>query len=193
MCGIAGRWAPNPNPQKAAAAMGAALNALAHRGPDDRGAEVLPLAGGELALGQTRLSIIDLSSGGHQPMHSADGRFTLVFNGEIYNYKELRQELRAAGAQFRTESDTEVLLAAWAHWGEQCLTRLVGMFAFCVVDHQAQRLVLARDAFGIKPLFVWQDQGALAFASEVPALRALTGLQPGQPADGARLPGAGQL
>lgn len=154
----------------------AAQHALHHRGPDDRGLETFSISRGlhvpqgSLTFGHTRLSIIDLSPGGHQPMHSGDGRYTIVFNGEIYNYRELRAELKSGGFAFVTDSDTEVLLAAWAHWGASGLRRLTGMFAFAVYDRQDESLTLVRDAFGIKPLFYSLDEASLSFASEVPAL-----------------------
>ncbi|MDR1360649.1 MAG: asparagine synthetase B, partial [Deltaproteobacteria bacterium] len=160
--------------------------ALAHRGPDDFGwaafAQDGSLIGTErehaaldgraaaLLLGQTRLSIIDLSSAGHQPMRSADGRYTLIYNGEIYNYPELRAELEAEGARFAGGSDTEVLLQALMRWGDGCLPRLVGMFAFALHDSARQRLFLARDCFGIKPLYWHNGSAGFAFASEMPAL-----------------------
>ncbi|MGA0163839.1 MAG: asparagine synthase (glutamine-hydrolyzing), partial [Bdellovibrionota bacterium] len=149
--------------------------ALRHRGPDDRGLETFKLASGMLALGHTRLSIIDLSSAGHQPMHSPDGRYSIVFNGEVFNYRELRSELRALGCDFRTDSDTEVLLAAWSQWGADCLRKLKGMFAFAVFDRKLETLTLARDAFGIKPLFYAFRQNNLYFASEVPAMIKMLG------------------
>ena len=126
-------------------------------------------------LGHTRLSIIDLSIGGHQPMTSQDGRWTIVFNGEIYNYQELRAQLIGYGYSFKTNSDTEVLLKAWAQWGKSCLDRLLGMFAFAIFDESTSMLFLARDAFGIKPLFYNTEttSGCWAFASEIPALLSL--------------------
>lgn len=154
----------------------AAQSALHHRGPDDCGLETFSISSENdpilrsLSLGHTRLSIIDLSPGGHQPMHLGDGRYTIVFNGEVYNYRELRAELKTAGFAFRTDSDTEVLLAAWAHWGISGLRRLTGMFAFAVYDREDESLTLVRDAFGIKPLFYSLDDTSLSFASEVPAL-----------------------
>ena len=160
MCGIAGYWTAfqcagfRPN-------LDGALARLVHRGPNDRGSEKQAGTWGEIGLGHTRLSIIDLSSGGHQPMRSPDGRYSLVFNGEIYNYLELRAELAEVGYKFRSQSDTEVLLTAWSHWGSDCLTRLVGMFAFVIVDRVCCTLTCVRDNFGIKPLFIAQPSGVL--------------------------------
>jgi len=131
------------------------------------------MGGGVLVLGHTRLSIIDLSSAGQQPMYSADGRFGLVFNGEIYNYLELREELQSLGVCFHTHSDTEVLLVGWIYWGRAVLPRLKGMFAFVVFDRQQMSLTCVRDAFGIKPFFYALEDNAFIFASELPALRAL--------------------
>lgn len=131
------------------------------------------MAGGSLVLGHTRLSIIDLTSAGHQPMYSLDQRFAIVFNGEIYNYRELRRELEDLGCEFRSDSDTEVLLAAWIEWRAGSLPRLVGMFAFVVFDRQAATLTCVRDAFGIKPFFYGQEQGNFLFASEIPAIKVL--------------------
>lgn len=152
-----------------------ALAAIAHRGPNDRGAQSLPVSCGTVVLGHTRLSIIDLSSGGHQPMLTPDGRFAVVFNGEIYNYRELRDELRQLGVQFVTQSDTEVLLQAWARWGQSSLSRLVGMFAFAILDKSTECITFARDAFGIKPLFMSHSDTDVYFASELPALLRLRG------------------
>lgn len=151
-----------------------ALNALKRRGPDDTGNEKisLPFLNNHqqfLALGHTRLSIIDLTSSGHQPMNSFDGRYSIVFNGEIYNYRELRAELKSAGYFFHTDSDTEVLLNSWIHWGEDCLTRLIGMYAFAIYDRNTGLLKCIRDQFGVKPFFYFKDQGFI-FASEVNAL-----------------------
>jgi asparagine synthase (glutamine-hydrolysing) len=179
MCGLFGYYTSRSGEEAAElqSRFLAAERALHHRGPDDRGLETFSIKtggsdipSGLLALGHTRLSIIDLSAGGHQPMHSDDGRYTIVFNGEIYNYRELRAELKAAGFAFRTDSDTEVLLAAWTHWGASGLRRLTGMFAFAVYDCQESSLTMVRDAFGIKPLFYSLGEASLSFASEVPAL-----------------------
>ena len=150
-----------------------ALTQLTHRGPDDRGTATYHLPHRTVSLGHTRLSIIDLSDSGHQPMTSQDDRYTLVFNGEIYNYIELQRELEAQGVVFRSNSDTEVLLNAWVAWGERALRKIIGMFAFAIFDRKSQQLVLARDGFGIKPLFWSVENDQLAFASELGPLRSL--------------------
>lgn len=159
------------------------LTSLRHRGPNDSGFLIFPAANLSrpaaepatgmpfaLLLGQTRLSIIDLSSGGHQPMRSADGRHTLIYNGEIYNYRELRRELEAMGRVFRTETDTEVLLQALIVWGVEVLPRLTGMFTFALFDARRRSLFCARDCFGIKPFYWYSGETGFCFASEIPAL-----------------------
>lgn len=144
------------------------LAVMAHRGPDDRGYHVD--GPGRAMLGQNRLSIIDLSSAGHQPMPNQTRDRWLAFNGEIYNYVELRQELR--DYPYRSGSDTEVLLAAWERWGEACLDRLIGMFAFLLWDERERKLFGARDRFGVKPLYYSENSGELICASEIKALHA---------------------
>ncbi|HMM55700.1 MAG TPA: asparagine synthase (glutamine-hydrolyzing) [Candidatus Desulfobacillus sp.] len=180
MCGLAGFLAPTAAwPEERAAAVAQAMAAsLAHRGPDDAGVWTDAAAG--FALGHRRLSIVDLSPGGHQPMVSADGRFVLAFNGEIYNHADLRRELMAAGCRFRSGSDTEVLLEAVARWGAPAACRrLLGMFAFAAWDRRERRLWLARDRLGKKPLYVHRDgRGGLAFASELKALWRYPGFSP---------------
>lgn len=141
-------------------------DAIAHRGPDGEGV----FFENNVCLGHRRLSIIDLSDEGKQPMTSHDGRFTIVFNGEIYNYRELREELK--GYPFFSQTDTEVILAAWEKWGEKALDRFLGMFAFAIYDKQTGVTTLVRDRFGIKPLFYTQKDGSLYFGSEIKALRA---------------------
>ena len=160
------------------------LEAIEHRGRDDEGvwtSGVIDDEGRRATLGHRRLAIIDTSEAGHEPMLSADGRFALTFNGEIYNYRELRQELQAKNHSFRTDTDTEVLLAAFIEWGEECLPRLNGMFAFAVWDARERQLTLARDRVGIKPLYYAHvdgrggTRGSFIFASEMKAILA-TGL-----------------
>jgi asparagine synthase (glutamine-hydrolysing) len=177
MCGIAGGWWKETG--QLDARLLRALEKMRYRGPDDSGYELYPAGNSVVALGHTRLSILDLSSAGHQPMLSADKRFSIVFNGEIYNYRELRAELQGLGYSFVSDSDTEVLLAAWTQWGRACLARLAGMFAFVVLDRHAGTLTCVRDAFGIKPFFYAAEGGELYFASEMPALKELL---PGKPA-----------
>ncbi len=167
MCGIAGcslvgGAVPDP------AALHAALAALAHRGPDDSGVFVEPAAG--IGLAHTRLSILDLSPLGHQPMSGADGAVVLVFNGEIYNYRELRHELIRQGVAFQGQSDTEVLLQMYLAEGEAMLPRLNGIFAFALWDARSQSLLLARDALGVKPLYYGTAHGGFFFSSEIKAL-----------------------
>jgi asparagine synthase (glutamine-hydrolysing) len=143
---------------------------LAHRGPDAAGLQAWPESG--LAFGHRRLAIIDLSEAGRQPMQSADGQLVITFNGEIYNYRELRAQLRDRGHEFHTQTDTEVLLAAYAEWGPDCLERLRGMFAFAIADFARREVFLARDRFGIKPLVWARGENCLLFASELRALLA---------------------
>jgi asparagine synthase (glutamine-hydrolysing) len=170
MCGIAGIYAPGRalNPQL----VEPMIASMGHRGPDDRGIEVL--AGRALVFGHLRLSILDLSPLGHQPMATPDRRTWIVYNGEVYNFREVRTELQALGWQFRSESDTEVILAAYRQWGLDSIQRFCGMFAFALWDETQQVLHLCRDRFGVKPLYYSVRDGALAFASESKALN-LTG------------------
>jgi asparagine synthase (glutamine-hydrolysing) len=168
MCGIAGIFhAETPKPVDPSR-VERMCDALVHRGPD--GAGVWTDHG--VGLGHRRLSIIDIA-GSPQPMHSADGRAVIVFNGEIYNFRELRRELEQAGFAFRTSGDTEVILAAWQRWGVDCLKRLDGMFAFALFDRDKRQLFLARDRFGVKPMFLAHlSDGSIAFASELKGLLA---------------------
>ena len=165
MCGIAGFISPLDSADARTAAVSRMCAALLHRGPDDAGLETMGIA----TLGMRRLAIFDPAHG-HQPMATPDGRFHLVFNGAIYNFRALRDELRTAGYPFKTHCDTEVLLAAYAHWGEAALGRLRGMFAFAIWDQRERSLFLARDPFGIKPLYYRHDDQRLVFASELNAL-----------------------
>lgn len=167
MCGIAGVLGEVD--ERVVAAMTAAIG---HRGPDDRGLFRAP--DGRVTLGQTRLAIIDCSPRGHQPMASADGRLHIVYNGEVYNYRELRALLEQRGRRFRTATDTEVLLEAYAEWGPSFVERLTGMFAFVIVDGAKMPgwpdAMLVRDRLGIKPLLYADVGGRLLFASELRAL-----------------------
>jgi asparagine synthase (glutamine-hydrolysing) len=147
---------------------------LKHRGPDDEGVWADERAG--IAFGFCRLAVLDLSPLGHQPMRSASGRYTVVYNGEIYNYRDLRAELEALGTTFRGQSDTEVLLACFERWGlDDGIRRLAGMFAIAVWDGERRELSLIRDRLGIKPLFVARIRGGIAFASELKAIRTAPG------------------
>jgi asparagine synthase (glutamine-hydrolysing) len=163
MCGISGLFGRDTS------RLDAMVRRQHHRGPDSRGTYVDPA--GSAALGHNRLSIIDLSDAGRQPMASADGRYWIAFNGEIYNYLELRQQL--ADYPFQSHTDTEVVLAAYDRWGPACLQRFIGMFALLIWDQQQHRLFAARDRFGVKPLYYHRDgRGGLAAASEIKALHA---------------------
>lgn len=191
MCGIAALFEPSA-PAWFPDVVRAMTGLVRHRGPDgegfaffERGANQAhavisdespagvagrrePPVGCVLGLGHRRLSVIDLSAAGHQPMSDAAGECWLTFNGEIYNYRELREELTRDGHVFHSGSDTEVILAAWRAWGDQCLARFNGMFAFVLFDRRTRRLFAARDRFGVKPLYVWlTPDGGVAFASEI--------------------------
>ena len=160
MCGIAG-WIGTSPPEL----LPEMLDLLRHRGPDDSGSHTEP----GVALGMMRLAIIDLVTG-RQPMSDASEGHWIVFNGEIYNFRALRTELEARARQFRTQSDTEVILAAYAEYGEECVEHLRGMFAFAIWDRARRTLFLARDRLGKKPLYYWQRDGVFLFASEPKAL-----------------------
>lgn len=166
MCGIFGFVADGPRVlEKSSGELDAGLARIRHRGPDGTGMWVSN--NGQVGFGHVRLSIIDIETGA-QPMHSADGRFTIIYNGEIYNYIELRAEL--GNESFRTHSDTEVVLRAFQRWGADCVNRLRGMFAIAIWDETERKLFLARDRFGIKPLYWAKTSTGLYFASEVKAL-----------------------
>ncbi len=169
MCGIAGLARVDAASAPVAAHMAQAMaDSMAHRGPDDAG--VWESADGAVALSHRRLSIIDVSPLGHNPMAWDDGRLWITFNGEIYNFLELRQELESAGHRFRSHTDTEVILAAYDRWGIDCVQRLAGMFALAIWDAPRRRLWLVRDRLGKKPLYYEQVQGTLRFASELKAI-----------------------
>lgn len=175
MCGIIGIIAREAD-LHVVSKLETALEKLSHRGPNSQSLETTAIDDATIVLGHARLSVIDLTSEAGQPMTTLDGRYSIVFNGEIYNYLELRQILQDGGYLFKTHSDTEVLLAAWAKWGEACLDRLIGMFAFVILDHKSKNLSLVRDCFGIKPLFTSLVKSNFYFSSELPALVALRGV-----------------
>ena len=172
MCGIAGMvdWRAATSADALRSIADAMIETVRHRGPD--AGDVWVEAEGGVALGQRRLAIIDLSPGGAQPMHSADRRFVITFNGEIYNYRDIRRELQAAGHSMRSDSDTEVLLEACALWGvEAAIERAIGMFAFALWDRKTRSLTLARDRLGIKPLYYAATPERILFASQLKAFR----------------------
>lgn len=196
MCGIFGVWNIQKHPLELQTILDS-VNSIRHRGPDDEGflfvdtqnKDALPCSGTDstallglgsitsnfhprfdLLFGFRRLSIIDLSPAGHQPMSNADGSLWIVFNGEIYNYIELRSELQSMGYTFRTQSDTEVILNAYDAWGANCLNRLNGMWGFAIYDFKKNRLFCSRDRFGIKPFYYYFDRKQFVFASEIKAL-----------------------
>ena len=169
MCGIVGAISKNtqPAPHETVREMS---NDIVHRGPDDAGYWTTDWC----SLGFRRLSIIDLSEHGHQPMFDPTGTFLIVYNGEVYNYLALRQELQDQGVEFQSTSDTEVVLQAYIRWGETCLNRLIGMFAFIIVKIPTREVFIARDQLGIKPLYYHETRDHIYFASEIKALRHVT-------------------
>lgn len=174
MCGLTGFISPKL--ESAESLINKMTDTLTHRGPDDQGIWIS--ANQQIALGHRRLSILDLSSAGHQPMASHSGRFIIVFNGEIYNFLELQKELIKLGHQFQGHSDTEVMLASFEEWGiESAVKKFNGMFALAVFDQKEKKLYLVRDHLGIKPLYYGLSQGAFLFGSELKALRAFDGFE----------------
>ncbi|NQZ56068.1 MAG: asparagine synthetase B, partial [Lentisphaeraceae bacterium] len=163
MCGIAGVLSPNEATKAVIDRMNESQH---HRGPDGQGI----WCDESIALGHVRLAIIDLSEAAHQPFVSSDRRYVLTYNGEINNYLELRAELEKKGYDFRSESDTEVLLNSYIEWGKACLTRFNGMWAFAIWDKQEKELFCARDHFGIKPFYYHNNGQDFYFASEIKAL-----------------------
>lgn len=173
MCGISGFISKRRITKETLTAMN---DTMIHRGPNDAGVEICGASDGYcVGLAQRRLSILDLSPLGHQPMHAADGRVSVVYNGEIYNFRELKEEL--ADYPFRSRCDTEVILAAYEKWGISCLERFNGMFAIALFDRRSQELYLVRDRIGKKPLYYWQDGENLVFASELKAIMACPGFE----------------
>lgn len=168
MCGLFGSIGFEPERAR--------IDMVAHRGPDGSGWQTYISPAGPIALGHRRLAIIDVSDAGLQPMADASGRYHLTFNGEIYNYIELREEMRAKGEVFVSDSDSEVLLRTYMLWGEEALPRLRGMFSFLIWDNRDKRLFAARDRYGIKPLYLFATSRGAAFASEIKQLLGLPGL-----------------
>jgi asparagine synthase (glutamine-hydrolysing) len=165
MCGIAGFI--DFNGTSSEAILKSMADAIIHRGPDDSGCELHTALNAQIGLGFRRLSIIDLSPLGHQPMHSANKRVTVIFNGEVYNYQEIKKVLEAAGYSFRSNSDTEVIINAYLHWGISCVDRFIGMFAITLYDHKLNKVYLIRDRAGVKPVHVYNYGGLILFGSEL--------------------------
>ncbi len=165
MCGICGILNLNGKPVSPAI-LQKMTDVIAHRGPDGEGFHIDRFIG----LGHRRLAILDLSEAGHQPMLTNDGRMVITYNGEVYNFKELRAELQKLGYHFPSQTDTEVVLNAYAEWGTKCLNRFNGMFAFAIWDKEKQELFIARDRYGIKPLYYTLKSNTLIFASEIKAI-----------------------
>ena len=171
VCGIVGIWNLNKDPINTKV-LDKFTDSLAHRGPDGRGIFVDDEV--NMGLGHRRLSILDLSNAGKQPMEYLNGRYRITYNGEIYNFLELRKDLRKNGYQFRTETDTEVILAAYDFWGQDCQFKFNGMWAFVIWDCKLKQLFLSRDRFGIKPLhYIYIPETLFAFASELKAFKSL--------------------
>src|SRR6266542_4885269 len=172
MCGIAGFSSERPLPRSLLEAMNERIR---HRGPDDEGIWVAGRtalggwtnASGKVGLAQRRLSIIDLSPAGRAPMANDDETLWITYNGEVYNFREIRKVLEASGFRFRSQTDTEVVLKAYEKWGRECLQRFVGMFAFAIWDSRRRILFAARDRLGIKPFYYLRKSGDFAFASEL--------------------------
>ncbi|MES2618308.1 MAG: asparagine synthase (glutamine-hydrolyzing) [Bacteroidota bacterium] len=172
MCGISGLFNLNKQPVSIET-LQRFTDSMFHRGPDGAGYELLN--NGSLGMGHRRLSILDLSEAGHQPMATADKRYWIAFNGEVYNFNDLRNELIGKGYSFQSETDTEVILYSYAEWGEKCLDKFNGDWAISIWDNLQQSLFLARDRFGIKPLYYLVNNGTFAFASETRAFKFLDG------------------
>ena len=176
MCGIAGFIDHRGIDARKAEALGRKMaEAIIHRGPDDQGVWMDDSNG--VVLAHRRLSIIDLSAMGHQPMGSANGRYVVVFNGEIYNYKEIKNELLNKNIRFKSNTDTEVILESYKYWGFKFLEKLRGMFSFVIWDMLKKKLIFVRDPFGIKPLYYFQKDGVTYFASQIKSLLSIEDLK----------------
>jgi asparagine synthase (glutamine-hydrolysing) len=173
MCGLAGFFS-NVGPERTRNTVATMLEVQRHRGPDNTGIWSGAVCGMDIGVGLTRLKILDLSDAANQPMVSEDGRYVLVYNGEIYNYVELRAELTSSGAVFRTEGDTEVVLQALEHWGSAAFARFNGMWALALLDKVAGEVLLSRDRFGVKPLYTYTDARGLYVSSEIKAILEVT-------------------
>ena len=167
MCGLVGYLNASSEPASERLVQKMA-SAIVHRGPDAEGSFV----SNNLALGHRRLSIIDLSEAGTQPMTTSDGSFTIAYNGEVYNFKNIKEELKHAGYKFRSNTDTEVVLNAFSHWGENCFAKFNGMFACAIYDENRRELILARDRYGIKPLYLGFSNKRFYFSSEIKGMLA---------------------
>ncbi|MBK8362150.1 MAG: hypothetical protein IPL24_00255 [Bacteroidetes bacterium] len=153
---------------------------LHHRGPDDSGAEVIEVSNAVIGLGFRRLSILDLSPLGHQPMQNPVNGNWIVFNGEIYNFQEIKNELIALGHSFKSMGDTEVILHAYQQWGKECVSRFVGMFAILIFDNAQNKIIAFRDRVGVKPFFYYWYDGLFMFASELKAFHQIRCLKSNQ-------------
>lgn len=169
MCGITG-FITSANEKSSATVLNGMVITLSHRGPDDNGGELFRYEDYTVAMGQTRLAVIDLSNGGHQPMHYR--QYSIVFNGEVYNYLEIRRHLEQLGHRFVSQTDTEVILHAYAQWGKSCVKQFIGMFAFAIFDREAGTLWCCRDRAGKKPFYYYYSDGLFMFASELKAFHA---------------------
>src|SRR5688572_26158660 len=183
MCGICGILAPDRD-SVSPARLTRMADSIRHRGPDDSGVWSAAEPGVAVGLAHRRLSIIDLSQAGHQPMTNEDGSIWLTYNGEIYNHADVRPELEAAGHRYRSHTDSETIIHAYEEWGDRCVERFRGMFAFALWDRPRRRLLLARDRLGVKPLYYAEADGRLIFASEIKAILE-SGLVSARPAEGA--------
>ena len=170
MCGIVGVFCENKaSVEDYREGVSASLDVIRHRGPDSKGT----LIHNNIVLGHARLSIIDLSRNGHQPMTSSDNRYVITYNGEVYNYKDLKQEMSSEGIDYRSNTDTEVILEYFKLHGVSMFAKLNGMFAFSVIDKKNKKAYLVRDRFGIKPLYYYKDRNKIIFASEIKAIQAI--------------------